>query len=491
MGRRQAEMEPRTTTIESAEMYITKRGDLELSWRICYEDGRKEWRATTRRNATGIADQRAEKAEGKRRNHTQAWRDAERSLRITAKRAAERLFERDRERAEREEQDERRRTWSAKKDKVSEYIDEVCLPALEADKEIRESTRYRYRYFLKLVREAAGNMTIAQWLSKRYLKKELFQRQIAPAHGVATAKSAYSVTCKYVLGEMSDDDLVTMATWPFPPKWRPTFDQETESRAKTRRAKAGAKGVLVVTPEERARVMSWLVAQGGCERPSGNGMSAEQATYRRRELVDMMMLQATCGLRIHEVLTLTRGQVKRDADGYAVAEITDAKSKTHRGREVSAALDATWGEEVSRRLLERCRDLDERGLGDDAFVFGSCKKPGRQWSQENATTGALRRFYDEVAEACDVPVLKETLTHVWRASLATEYADLYARGLCLLDPTARANLFGHSIRVENDYYTKSLPPEQQRVRTARPGDVIEFRRITGGEDASGHRTAGA
>ena len=98
---------------------------------------------------------------------------------------------------------------------------------------------------------------------------------------------------------------------------------------------------------------------------------------------------------------------------------------------------------------------------------------------------ALRRFYDEMAEAVDVPTLRLVSTHVWRASLNCEYEELHARGASGFDADTRAALFGHSVSVQERYYTAGLTPEQQRERAGLSrlrasegaGRVLRFRRL--------------
>jgi hypothetical protein len=73
-----------------------------------------------------------------------------------------------------------------------------------------------------------------------------------------------------------------------------------------------------------------------------------------------------------------------------------------------------------------------------------------------------------LANKLDIPSLTLNLTHVWRATLVSEYASLAARGQCSLDDTTRAELFGRTEGVERDFYLAGVTPEEILALVVRP-----------------------
>lgn len=93
------------------------------------------------------------------------------------------------------------------------------------------------------------------------------------------------------------------------------------NRGTTRRQTTGVELgiVLVLSPEERARVVETLLAYPPCKVPRGprGPTSREQAAYKRRSLVDLALIQATLGLRINEALALPADKLTKTAGGIA------------------------------------------------------------------------------------------------------------------------------------------------------------------------------
>ena len=72
--------------------------------------------------------------------------------------------------------------------------------------------------------------------------------------------------------------------------------------------------------------------------------------------------------------------------------------------------------------------------------------PGKEWDLNNAEH-AIKKLYHELADALDIPLLNEVSTHVWRATLNTEWLN---KGVPEIQ---RAAYFGHSPEVNRSYYT--------------------------------------
>lgn len=374
-----------------------------------------------------------------------AWTRLEDGLRRKAKAKAEAMLLRahDEQVASERAEADGRRVWSAT-DLVSDYLAEVSLPALEATTRLRDSSKALYRgQMRRLASIIPSGMTLGEIARPRALERVL--RDTATEMGTSSAKHVRGLLNEYLFSEMVKDELIDAT--PLTPSFRPELPQV--SHATSRRAAAGLSGVVVaLAPDERARVIECLLAMD-CDATSrsGGGVTREQAAWRRRELVDVTLLQATCGLRISECLLLRREDVSFDGtSGLAVLDVRPERSKTHRGRRVPM-FDPVWGGAVSERLAE---DVGRTPAG--GCVFGSCKVPGRAWDRKNARRD-LRALYDELADALGIPTLRDAFTHVWRATLNAEYRGRMGEGM-------RADLFGHTEDVNERYYTAGWTTEE-------------------------------
>lgn len=439
------------STIEDAEAHMTGDGRAQIEWWVIRPDGRREKHFTRMGVKDGI------EMTTPTGRLTKDWREVTQKLR---RRAEDRLG-RIQEKAEQEEASGAGvRIWR-REDRAAEYVREVSIPSMLANPDLRDSTKRRYLYLLRELQASVGTMTLGALLLPRASGKLL--KEIEDGHGSTAASGVASMLSQYVYGEMVVDRIIQQNENPMLIKqnrFRPHgVNKGTARRSDAQRAGGEDLGeVRVVSPEERARVVRWLLDDEFASRQYGR-LTVAQHRYLHQALVDLTLAQATMGLRFGECLTLTAGRVERDSDGLAVVEVTPSHSKTKRGRKVGT-FDPEFGPVVSERLLARCE-----GLASADHVFASAMTGG-YWCPENARK-PLRRLYDRMADECDVPLLRERFTHVWRASLNTEYADLYAKGLSGMDEATRTGLFGHSADVERTYYTADVTPEQQRARAAR------------------------
>lgn len=447
-------LKPGESTIEDAEAHRMGDGRAEIIWWVVMPDGKAAKHFTRKRVPASVE----ERTPTGRVSHD--WRAVTQELRASAERQARRILERCRDE---QASAQGTRVWR-ETDSAVAYISKVSVPALMDNPDIRDSTRRRYRYLLKGVEELVGGMTIGDMLLPRTPKSLL--KRAERLHGSTAAAGMASMLSQYVYGEMIVDRLIEQNPMLLPGN---RFRSHGVNKGSSRRNQAQRDGaeeageVLVATPEQRARVVRWLLGQQPRKGHYGR-LTAEQYEYQQRALADLTLVQATMGLRIGEALTLTAGHVGRDSDGLATVEVTPSHSKTRRGR-VVGTFDPAFGRAVSERLLARCE-----GLGPGDYVFASPMARGL-WNEANARK-PLRRLYDELADACDAPVLRERFTHVWRGTLNTEYAQLYAEGRSGMDETTRTALFGHSAEVERKYYTAGISPEQQRARATRSALVI-------------------
>lgn len=394
------------TNIDHARSYMMSDGRKAISWCVRLPGSERAVQRRTSAKGTGVTV---------------------RELRRRAHEAADRMVAE----AEAALAQSTERVWTGR-DLMSEWLEGPGADYLWHVDQLKDSSRKRYDVSRRQLAEEAGDETIAAFMRPDRMRRLLVAH--AEAHGTSSAKRAKTylkshVICHLVECEIIDTDPIAKA-------------ESSQSIGLPDVRKHPGREGRTVTPKERERVCHWLVAQDAWEtRHRMGGQSPEAARYRRQELIDMTLVQATCGLRVSELRGLTVRDVLVSADGRVTIRLSPTSTKTDKGRYLPV-FDPVWGDEVSRRLVERCR-----GLGPDDFVFGLAVTPGKPWGARNCNKN-LRAFYDEIAEACSVPTLSEpyVLTHVWRASLSDEYRDV------LPDDMASA-LLGHTEDVHKHWYT--------------------------------------
>ena len=320
--------------------------------------------------------------------------------------------------------------------KLSDYIERESIPAIERNqfpKPLRPNTQVRYVRCLALLADELRGMAIADATRPRQLNDAL--ASIASKNGTATARQCGKVASKYVMRRLVTDEVLDH---------NPLRDLDLELPEHIARRKP--QGGQALTPDERDRVIAFLIeyVPETLPQPKRGRYSAEQRTAIRQRAVDVTLLQADTGLRINEACRLTRDDVDLDADPLTVS-VTAEVSKTHRGRTVPV-LDPR----VSGRIRERLSELPEEG---SALLFGAPAKPECVWDSSNRQK-AIKALYHELADTLDIPLLHEVSSHVWRATLNTEWMQ---RGV----PDAlRSAFFGHSVDVNRESYTDLGGTEQ-------------------------------
>lgn len=381
------------TTATSKVVPGRKPGYLTMQWRICLWNGRVE------RHVTEVKTTRAT------------------DVRQRAKASARTLLD-------------GTSTGSWRRDsELSAYIERESIPAIERNqfpKPLRPNTQLRYTHVLGLLADQLRGMPIADAVRPRTLNDAL--AAIASANGTATARQCSKVASKYVMRRLVTDEVI---------EHNPLRDLDLELPEHV--AKKKPKGGRALTPEQRRAVVEWLLAYEpeAAPKPKRGRYTAEQRTAIRERAVEVTLLQAETGLRISEACNLRRCDVDADADPLTVT-VTPEISKTHRGRTVPV-MDPRVADRVRERLAEAPRVAS-------APVFGSPATPERVWDPSNRQK-AVKALYRDVADALDIPLLREVSSHVWRATLNTEWMQ---RGV----PDAlRAAFLGHGEDVNRSSYT--------------------------------------
>lgn len=323
-------------------------------------------------------------------------------------------------------------TWKST-DLINNYIAKVSIPAIE-NASLRQNTKLRYASALKLVRQACkteGNtkgMTISGATTFRSLESIL--RSIAKDHGRESAHHARTVLSKYVLQSLIREGLITTN-----PLLKETIDlglpidDDDESQRRGGRA---------LSREQYVRVVNRLlqtVPEDGVSAPKRGLFGLEDRVAKRRNTIDITLLQAATGLRVSEANSITWDDITF-AQGQALIHISKAISKTHKMRDVPVLIPA-----VVQRLENR-RDMSE--ISSD-HVIGSPTDVSKIWDQRNCSK-ATALLYTELAKELDIELLDTARSHVWRATLNTMMLNS-------VPDIIRAAYFGHSLETNRDSYT--------------------------------------
>lgn len=312
-------------------------------------------------------------------------------------------------------------------DLLGSYIKSEAMNAIRESTRIRDTTRERYILCLSIASDALGEYPIADALRAGTFGKAL--ASIAQQHGTATARQVRKVINKWVI-----QPLLLSGVLASNPIAGLSFDLP-EHKASNK--PDGGKGL---TESEWTRALDWLLSDSrqsilNEDTPIRGKYSRRQLANVRRSIVEMTALQAATGLRIGEARSLTWNEVGQDC---STVEVTNDASKTHRGR-VVPVLEPR----VVSMLLRRREDFDGHGL---VFPSPAADDPWREWDKSNCSK-AVRALYEQMAEECDLELLRTARSHVWRSTLHTIARN---KGIPI---EMRAALFGHDPETARRYYT--------------------------------------
>lgn len=311
---------------------------------------------------------------------------------------------------------------------MSDYIMREAIPGVETadDSVLRPRTKKSYLRVLSLVADALKGFRIADAVRPRTLEEAL--ASIALSSGTATARQCAKTMSKYVLEPLVRDEVI--AHNPL---------KSFKPRLPEHRGTSKAVGGQALAPDERERVIGYLLSvdPNDVEPPKRGRYTVKDRRSLRRSVVEITLLQAATGLRINEARLLTLADMGEEGSVLSVTVKAEV-SKTHRGRTIPVT-DARVAERMRRRMEE---------VGDDAgaLLFPAPAASGSVWDLNNAEH-AIKRLYRELADELDIPLLREVSTHVWRATLNTEWMQ---KGI---PEVIRSAYFGHSPEVNRNYYT--------------------------------------
>lgn len=312
-------------------------------------------------------------------------------------------------------------TWKMSS-RLVEYLDAVSVPAVKAAA-LRPATIARYLVALEHLKTELTNDTIRS--GTRFRRLEAVLQAIAQTHGSESARQCRTVFGKYVAQQLIRDELLT---------GNPISGASIDLG--THKASAKPQGGRSLSREDYRKVLTYLLALNpseGLQRPSRGRWRLDDVVARRRNAIDLTLLQAATGLRVGEANALTWPQVSVGDDGGVTVTVTAEISKTHRGRTVPVL-----NPDVARRILDR-RPADATG-----YVIGSPADRSKPWDPDNCRK-TVAELYPQVAKATGVVLLETARSHVWRATLNSLLVNV--------PEVVRSAYFGHDPEVNRRSYT--------------------------------------
>jgi len=319
---------------------------------------------------------------------------------------------------------------------LGDYLEQVSRPAIK-DAQLRSNSRDRYLIVLSQLTGDCKDHKHAHSLKAhsvssgtRFRVLEGCLREIAQLHGAESAKQARTVLSKYVLQQLIRDELIA---------GNPLSGMSIDLKSNAK-PNVSARGGQALTRNQYYAVLDYLFAVDpteGQSKPRRGRWSLDDTVAKRRNVIDLTLLQAATGLRVSEAnaITWARHMEIDESDDIHVTVTADI-SKTHRPRRVPV-LDAR----VAERLLTREDSVQDR----EAYVIGSPADSAALWDRRNCG-GEVAKLYVEIADALDIPLLLTARTHVWRSTLNSML-------LGKVPEVVRAAYFGHDAAVNRASYT--------------------------------------
>lgn len=316
---------------------------------------------------------------------------------------------------------------------LGEFAREVV--AADIDKAgIAERTKDQYHGKLALLigecdehahARALGRRTIAAAVKYDVLEDCLLE--ISELHGAETARQSRTVLSGYLMKALKRRNLIQEN-----PIRGERIDLKTNARPHD-----GRKGGVALSLDDYHRVIEYLLALDpaeGVEKPKRGRWTLADRIAKRRNSIDLALLQAGTGLRINEARQVWRDLMLDDADGLRVDVVAEiAKNGIPR---ISRVLDQS----VAVRLRER---LAVPRAGSDPLV-SSPYSESAFWDISNLTE-VNADLYLEIGAKLQIAAFEKERSHIWRATLHT-----LLKGT-MPDVMLEAQ-FGHSEAVANAHY---------------------------------------
>ena len=342
-------------------------------------------------------------------------------------------------------------------DPVLDYLEEVTLPKIRSKMntnptraakrdELSPNTVRRYELAYRLLRgecdqqhqhkHSLAGLTLREAMKPRALTSCL--EEIARLHGAVNAKHSKIVAKKYLAAELRVDEVI---------EFNPLTDLDIDfSKAKE---PAYARGGQALTRGQLTESLRYLLTADpeDVERPKRGRWTREQRVIERAACLDIILAQATTGLRISELCMRPVADCYVDGDGTFIVLLGAKDTKNRTGRQV-----AVLAPEVSERLARRLN-------AGSPWLFPSPSDPSKVWDPRNRDR-KLAAVYQELANELDIAMFEHERGHSWRTTNNTLLYDL-------LPEATRIRLFGHSKAVNRAKYT-AVTTTEAMVAAASP-----------------------
>lgn len=321
--------------------------------------------------------------------------------------------------------------WKGTSDMLA-YMEAVTLPMIEGER-LADSTTRRYKLAYELLRGSCSTEKCKHSHSLRGLSLRDAMRpraltscleEIAKLHGAVNAKHAKTVAKKYIASPLRVDEVI---------EYNPLIELDLDlSGAKK---PAYSRGGRALSAEQYRAAVEYLLAADpeDVEKPKRGRWTRAQRVVERAACIDIVLAQATTGLRTSELCLRPVEDCHVDAAGTFIVELSPEATKTRTGRPVPVLAP-----EVSKRLAKR---LD----AGSPWLFPSPTDPAKVWDPRNRDR-KLAALYTELAEKLDIEMFDHERGHSWRTTNNTLLYDV-------LPEATRTRLFGHTAAVNRQRYT--------------------------------------
>lgn len=316
--------------------------------------------------------------------------------------------------------------------KTVEYLEKVTLPAIQGDR-LADSTTRRYELAYRLLRGECGvegcthqssleGLTLREAMRPRVLISCL--EEIGRLHGAVNAKHAKTVAKKYLAAPLRIDEVI---------EYNPLVELDIDLSGAKR--PDYSRGGRALTSEQYSAAIAYLLAADpeDVEKPKRGRWTREQRVIERAACIDIVLAQATTGLRTSELCLRPVADCRVDDSGTFIVELAPEVTKTRTGRPVPVLAP-----EVSKRLAKR--------LGAASpWLFPSPTDPKTVWDPRNRDR-KLAVLYQELARELKIEMFEHERGHSWRTTGNTLLYDV-------LPEATRTRLFGHTAAVNRHHYT--------------------------------------
>lgn len=302
------------------------------------------------------------------------------------------------------------------------YIEKVTRPKIEESSQLKDLSKRRYLASLNLAAAELKGYSVFDAMQFRVLERTL--QAIARTHP-GSVSSARTILSTYIADALVRDGVIS---------GNPIRGARLDIRAQ---GNAGEGGRRTLTNGEYDAVVQHLLARdvsGPLIEPKKGG--ARQSTMNAHaRITRLTLLQAVTGLRISEANRLRWKHVEDDGENVIINATRDIV-KGRQGKEKGRYIPILRADVTD--YLRQHREDDER------YVVGSPTTTAKPWDATNADD-KVPELYRQIADETGVTILVDLRSHSWRATLHGVYADV-------MDARTRADIFGHTEQVADEYY---------------------------------------